>query len=78
MAIFNVVAHLTTPLAGSLARAPGFNSTVLNGDMDFLDLSCREVGGLTQCVSDVTKDALRGISSSQAVRTAIEGLTLCL
>ena len=35
MAMFNVVAHLTAPVAGSIARAPGFNCAILNGNVDF-------------------------------------------
>jgi len=38
MAVFDVVPHLATLVAGALASAPGFYSMVLNGDMNLLDL----------------------------------------
>jgi len=78
MAMFDMVAHLATPIAGTFTRAPGFYSTILNGDMDLLDLSQGVVGGGVQVMSNVMKDALGGIGGGKAVQAAVEGLTLCL
>ena len=78
MAMFNVVAYLATPVTGSVARAPGLDSTILNGDMDFLNLVGGEVGGLAKSTSYMIKDVLRGISGSKVIRTAIKSLSFYL
>ena len=76
--MFDVVAHLATPLTGGVARTPSLYCAVLNGDVDLFDLTGGEVGGLTQRASDMTKNTLGGIGGGKAVRAAIEGLSLCL
>jgi len=72
VALFNVVACLTTPVAHfAIVFPPGMHGSVADSDLSSASSLAFEVRGLVHVAVDVTADASNGISGGELFRAAI-------
>jgi len=72
VALFDVVAHLTTPVAHlAVVLAPGVHGTVTNSYLGPSSSFTLEVGGLVHVAINATAYSGNGIGSSELFRTLV-------